>query len=94
MIGSYYGDKILLATPLLQWYLEKDLEVTDVDMVLEFKPNACFQNFGNFVSNARRQGDQDPDKAILADSAKLLGNSVSSLISFKNCKMDIVCACA
>ena len=75
LIGSYHGKKILLATPLLKWYLEHGLEVTKIYMVVEYKPNACFQKFGDFVSDSRRQGDQDPDKAILAESAKLLGNS-------------------
>ena len=30
LIGSMKGDKILLATPLLKWYLEHGLEVTKV----------------------------------------------------------------
>ena len=75
LIGSYHGHQILLATPLLKWYLDHGLEVTDIQLVAEFKPNACFKAFGDSVSDARRQGDQDPDKAILAESAKLLGNS-------------------
>ena len=28
LVGSYRGDKILLATPLLRWYLDHGLEVT------------------------------------------------------------------
>ncbi len=29
-VGSYRGDRILLATPLLDWYLEHGFEVTSV----------------------------------------------------------------
>ena len=35
----------------------------------------CFRRFGESVSTARRAGDEDPDKAIIADTMKLLGNS-------------------
>ena len=34
-----------------------------------------FQRYGESVSTARRAGDPDPDKAIIADTMKLLGNS-------------------
>ena len=33
LIGSFYGEKILLTTPLLQWYLVHGLEVTRVYQV-------------------------------------------------------------
>ena len=38
LIGSMKGEKILLATPLLKWYLEHGLEVTKVHQVVEFTP--------------------------------------------------------
>ena len=75
LIGSYRGEKILLATPLLRWYLAHGLVVDHVYQVIENEPKPCFQNFGDSVSAARRAGDADPDKAIIADTIKLLGNS-------------------
>ena len=75
LIGSYRGDKILLATPLLRWYLAHGLVVDHVYQIIEYEPKPCFQNFGDSVSAARRAGDADPDKAIIADTMKLLGNS-------------------
>mgnify|MGYP006375582401 FL=1 len=75
LIGSFVGEKILLATPLLRWYLQKGLEITDVYLVVEYKPDACFQKFGNDVSAARRTGDADSSKTILGETYKLLGNS-------------------
>ena len=33
LIGSLKGDKILLATPLLKWYLQHGLEVTQIHQV-------------------------------------------------------------
>ena len=75
LIGSMFGEKILLATPLLKWYLEHGLEVTRVYEVLEYTPNPCFKPFGDAVSDARRAGDVDPSKVIITDTSKLAGNS-------------------
>ena len=69
---------MLLATPLLKWYLEHGLEVTKVHQVIEFTPEPCFKPFGDAVSDVRRAGDADPRKAVIADTMKL----VSSLVSF------------
>ena len=75
LIGSMFGTRILLVTPLLQWYLGHGLEVLHVYEVVQFKKSRCFESFGTAVSDARRAGDVDPTKAILADTMKLLGNS-------------------
>ena len=75
LVGSYRGDKILLSTSLLMWYLMHGLIVDHVYQVVEYEPKPCFRHFGESVSKARRAGDADPDKAIIADTMKLLGNS-------------------
>ena len=75
LIGSYFGKAILLATPLLKWYLKHGLVMSDVQRIVEYRPRACFETFGQTVCDARRTGDSDPNKAILADSFKLLGNA-------------------
>ena len=77
LIRSMKGEKILLATPLLKWYLGYGLEVTRVHQVVEFTPEPCFKHFGDAVSIARRAGDVDPRKAIIADTMKLVGFFVS-----------------
>ena len=75
LVGSYHGEKMLLATPLLQWYLAHGLVVDHVYQIIEYQPNPCFRRFGESVSTARREGDADPNKTIIADTMKLLGNS-------------------
>ena len=75
LVGSFHGIKLLLATPLLRWYLAHGLVVDRVYQIVEYSPKPCFQQFGDSVSAARRAGDSDPDKAIIADTMKLLGNS-------------------
>ena len=75
LVGSFLGVKILLATPLLRWYLAHELVADRVYQVIEYEPNPCCQRFGKSVSAARRARDEDPDKAIIADTMKLLGDS-------------------
>ena len=77
LIGSMKGEKILLATLLLKWHLERGLEVTEVHQVVEFTSEPCFKPFGDAVSDARRAGDADPRRAIIADTMKLVSFFVS-----------------
>lgn len=80
LLNSYFGKKILLATPLLQWYLNHGLVVTKLYQVIQYKPSKCFDQFGQAVMSARREGDCDPSKKIISDSCKLIGQSnVSSI---------------
>ena len=75
LISSFHGEKILLYTPLLKWYISKGLVVTKIHSVIEAKKNRPFKEFGDAVSNARREGDVDSSKAMIADMMKLVGNS-------------------
>ena len=56
LIGSMFGQKILLITPLLLWYLEHGLEVTKIHQIIQFRPIKCFEKFANQVSDDRRAG--------------------------------------
>ena len=76
LIGSLYGKKVLLASALAKWYLEHGLEITNVYRVYEYRPAKCYKKFGESVSDARREGDLNPDKALLAETSKLVGNSL------------------
>jgi len=64
----------LLATPLLQFYLEQGLVVTKVHQAIEWIAKPCFAPFGEFVSNARRDGDRG-GSTIVAETAKTIGNA-------------------
>ena len=76
LVGSMFATKILLHSSLAKWYLEKGLTITRIYQVISYQPRLCFSNFAQSVSNARREGDADPSKALIADTAKLVGNSV------------------
>ena len=72
LVGSFRGVNILLATPLLRWYLAHGLVVDRVYQIIEYEPNPCFRRFGESVSAARYSGDEDPDKTIIADTINTL----------------------
>jgi hypothetical protein len=41
LIGSMYGEKIMVILPLLKWYVEHGLKVTRIHQVMEYTPAAC-----------------------------------------------------
>ena len=79
LIGSMFGTKILIITPLLQWYLAHGLTVTKVYQVIEFSPRQCFGEFVNGISSDRRAGDRDPNMRPIAEVSKLKGRQLINL---------------
>jgi hypothetical protein len=53
LIGSMYGEKIMVILPLLKWYVQHGLKVTKIHQVVEYTPATCFQKFGDNISDAR-----------------------------------------
>ncbi|KAJ8300697.1 hypothetical protein KUTeg_022216 [Tegillarca granosa] len=91
LIGGMKAKQILLATPLLQWYLNHGMVVTKIYQLVEFQQKRCFSNFVQKVSNARREGDKNQDTAIIADTMKVIGNSAyGSMIMDKHKHRDII----
>ena len=64
LIESMYGEKIIVISPLLKWYVQHGLKVTKIHQMVEYTPAACFQKFGDNISDARRSGDIDPNKRL------------------------------
>ncbi|TYZ65581.1 hypothetical protein PybrP1_000619 [[Pythium] brassicae (nom. inval.)] len=75
LIGSYKGDKILIYTPLLKWYIDHGLVITKTYSFIKANPHRAFKEFMDKVSDARRAGDVDKSKAMVAEMMKLIGNS-------------------
>ncbi|KAJ8314770.1 hypothetical protein KUTeg_006920 [Tegillarca granosa] len=91
LVGGMKGRNMLLATPLLKWYLQHGMVVTKIHQVVEYLPQACFKRFVSDMSEARRLGDIHPDKSIIADTMKPIGNSgYGSLIMDKTKHKDVV----
>lgn len=84
LVSGLKGKRMLIATPLLKWYLRHGLKVSEVHQVVEFAKDRCFKSFMNEVTAARRDGDRDASQAVLATLMKLLANSAyGSLIMSK-----------
>ena len=75
LISTNQAERILLATPLLRWYLKNNSEITKIYQIIEYQPKKCFKNFIDKVTEFRIEGDRNPDKAIIGDTYKLLSNS-------------------
>lgn len=75
LVGSMKGKQLLIATPLLQWYLNHGSVVTKIYQVVEFRQQRCFKEFVKEMSDARRMGDRDPKTAIITDTMKVIGCS-------------------
>ncbi|XP_053391895.1 uncharacterized protein LOC128554634 [Mercenaria mercenaria] len=85
LVGGMKAKQLLIATPLLQWYIRHGMVVTKVYQVVEYQQQRCFQAFVEEISEARRAGDRDPDTAIISDTNKVIGNSsYGSLIMDKS----------
>ena len=69
LLGVMKAKKILLYTPLIEWYLQNGLRLTAVHQLIEYKPSMPFSWF------PEREVDKDPLKNQVGDVAKLKGNS-------------------
>ena len=76
LVGALSAKKILfLSAPLLRWYLEHGAVITNVYRTIDYQPSKIFTWFVEQVTEARRTGDKEKSKALLAEVFKLLGNS-------------------
>ena len=75
LVGGLRAKQMLIMTPLLNWYVSHGMRVTKIHQVIEYSRQACFEEFGKRVSDARRDGDADLTKQVIALLFKLIGNS-------------------
>ena len=91
LIGSYFGKKIGLSTQLLKRYLEHGLVITNIYTIVKYVPNAACNTFMTQVAQAHLDGDRDKNKALIAKTMKLIGNSsYGKLITNKEKHHDII----
>jgi hypothetical protein len=63
LVGSYYGDEIVLYTPLLKWYLEHGLEITKFYCAIKYEGAYAFKDFA----------DAERESLALTNTVKNLG---------------------
>jgi len=94
LVGGMKARKILLASPLLQWYLQKGLVVTRLYQAIEYCPNDVFTTFVKEMVRDRRKAD-DPEnpQELISQISKIISNSAygSLLINkMEHSKIDYV----
>ena len=60
-------------TPL--FFLQLGLVCKKIHRFIQYTPGKCFDNFVQSVVDARRQGDENPNSSVVAETMKLLVNS-------------------
>ena len=74
LISSFHLSNGIIVTPLLLYYLHLCLECTKIHHFVQYTPKKCFNSFVQSAVNARRQGDENPNSSIMAETLKLLAN--------------------
>ena len=52
LISTNQAERILIATPLLRWYLKNNSEITKIYQIIEYQPKECFKNFIDKVTES------------------------------------------
>ena len=60
LLAVMKAKKILLYTPLIEWYRRHGMRLTAVHQLIENKPGMPFSWFPEKVANSRREADKDP----------------------------------
>ena len=75
LISSFTLQNGTLITPLLLFYLQLGFVCTKIHHFVEYTPKKCFNSFVQSTVDARRQGDENPNSSVVAETMKLLANS-------------------
>ena len=75
LVGALSAKKLLVYAPLLRWYVDHGAVITAVYRTIDYTPGKVFDWFVEQVTEARRTGDVEKSKVLLAEVFKLLGNS-------------------
>ena len=84
LLGVLSAKKILLYAPLLEWYLNRGLNLTAVYRTIDYEPREIFSWFVNEVADNRRKGDAD-DKVLLAEVQSAYGKFISGGAAAEPC---------
>ena len=75
LISSFTLQNGTLITPLLLFYLQLGLVCTKIHRFDEYTPKKCYNSFVQTAVDARRQGDENSNSSVVAETMKLLANS-------------------
>ena len=76
LISSFKLENETVITPLYNFYMELGLQCTKIYRFVQYSPRKCFNTFVQSVVDARREGDENPFSGVVAETMKLLRNSL------------------
>ena len=74
LTSSYFLENATFITPLLL-FLDLGLVCKKIFRFFEYIPVKCFNKFVHSAVNAHREGDENPNTSVVAETMKLLANS-------------------
>ena len=79
LISSFKLQNSTIITPLLNFYLSLGLQCTKFYRFVAYTlRKCCFNNFVQSVVDARQEGEKNSHSGVVAETMKLLGNSLYS----------------
>ena len=75
LISNFILTNGTIIIPLLLFYLKIGLVCKKIHRFVQYTPRKCFNNFVQSAVDARRQGDENPNSSVVAETMKLLANS-------------------
>ena len=75
LISSFHLKNGTIIFPLLLYYLHLGLECMKTHQFVQYTPKKCFSSFVQSAVKARRQGDENPNPRVVAETIKLSANS-------------------
>ena len=91
LVGGMRAERLMLATPLVQWYLKHGCEITKIRQICEFRLAQCFKPFIDEITDMRRAADSEPRLKIVANCCKLLSNaSYGSILMDRTKHSDVM----
>ena len=74
LMSSFHLKNGTIFTPLLLYYLHLGLECTKLHRFVQYTPKKFFKSFVQSAVKAPRQGDENPNSSVVAETMKLLAN--------------------
>ena len=75
LISSFHLKNGTTITPLLLFYLHLGLECRKIHQFVQYAPEKSFTSFVQSAVNGRRQGAENSNSSLVAETMKLLANS-------------------
>ena len=75
LISSFTLQNGTLITPLLLFYLQLGLVVTQIHCFVEYTPKKRFNSFVQAAVDPRRKSDENPNSSVVAETMMLPANS-------------------